>query len=108
MKYLFAPNTMSELGDVYSLKIFLEKEEIPCLIRNEYLSIAAGELPPQECLPQLWVLHDADYPRASEVIAAWRSSPVETHSQWLCPACGETIEGQFTVCWSCGMERDKP
>jgi hypothetical protein len=25
---------------------------------------------------------------------------------WKCPRCGETIEGQFTQCWSCTLETD--
>jgi rubrerythrin len=24
---------------------------------------------------------------------------------WICPSCGETIEGQFDQCWHCGEER---
>ena len=107
MKYLFASNTMSESGEVYALKSFLEKAEISCLIRNEYLSIATGELPPQECLLQLWVLNDEDYPGACELVKAWRSSSDETLNQWLCQDCGETIEGQFSSCWKCGKEREE-
>ena len=107
MKYLFAPNTMSESSEVDALKILLEKEQIACLIRNEHLSTAAGEIPLQECLPELWVLNDLDYPRAFELVEAWRSSPVETPSQWLCLDCGETIEGQFTSCWKCGRQREE-
>jgi predicted RNA-binding Zn-ribbon protein involved in translation (DUF1610 family) len=105
MKYLFAPNTLSESSEVYALKIILDTEEIPCSIRNEYLAIALGELSPQDCIPALWVLNDADYPRACEVMEAWRSSPAETNSQWVCPDCGETIEGQFSSCWKCGKQQ---
>ena len=104
MKYLFAPNTMSESSDVYALKIILDTEEIPCSIRNEYLSIALGELSHQDCIPALWVLNDADYPRALKVMETWRSSPVKTKSQWVCAECGETIEGQFSSCWKCGTQ----
>jgi hypothetical protein len=46
MKYLFSPNTLSESSEVYALKIILDTEEIACSIRNEYLSIALGELSP--------------------------------------------------------------
>lgn len=106
MKYLFAPNRMSESSDVDTLKMFLEEKNIPCLIRNEYLSMAAGELPMQE-FPELWVMNDADYPRAYELVKAWRSSPVETLGPWLCSDCGETIEGQFTSCWKCGRQREE-
>lgn len=107
MKYLFAPNTMSESGDVYALRELLEKETIACLIRNEHLFIAVGELAPQECIPAFWVLNDADYPGASEVVEAWRSSPLETSSQWVCQDCGELIEAQFSSCWQCGKQQEK-
>ena len=107
MKYLFAPNTMSESSDVFALKIILDTEGIPCSIRNEYLSIALGELSPQNCIPALWVLNDTDYPRALEVMEEWRSSSVKTKSQWVCAECGETIEGQFSSCWKCGKHQEE-
>jgi hypothetical protein len=46
MKYLFSPNTLGKSSEVYALKIILDTEEIACSIRNEYLSIALGELSP--------------------------------------------------------------
>ncbi|MGB7207753.1 MAG: DUF2007 domain-containing protein [Pyrinomonadaceae bacterium] len=107
MKYLFAPTTMIDQASVDTLKALLEKENIPCLVRNEHLSIATGEIPFQESLPQLWVLNDADYPKAYELVETWRSSPVEIHGQWLCTDCEETIEGQFTSCWKCGKQHEK-
>jgi rubrerythrin len=105
MKLLFAPNTMGQSSEVYLLREILDREEIACTIRNEHLAIASGELAPQECLPALWVMNDADYPKAFELVEAWRSSSVETRSQWVCPDCGETIEGQFSSCWQCGKLR---
>jgi len=107
MKYLFSSPAIFDLASVDALKNLLEKENIPCLIRNEHLSMAVGELPPEECLPELWVLNDIDYPRAYKLAEAFRNSPVETHSQWLCSNCGETIEGQFTSCWKCGRQREE-
>ena len=107
MKYLFAPTTMVDRASIDTLKSFLENEGIPCLVRNEDLSMATGEIPFQETLPQLWILNDVDYPKAYELVEAWRSAPVETHSQWLCTDCGETIEGQFTSCWKCGKQREE-
>ncbi|NHQ60056.1 DUF2007 domain-containing protein [Chlorobium sp. BLA1] len=107
MKHLFTPNTMSQSGEVYLLRELLDREEIACTIRNEHLSIASGELAPQECLPALWIMHDSDYPRACELKAAWRSSLLETHPQWVSPDCGEAIEGQFSSCWKCGRQSDE-
>jgi len=43
------------------------------LIKNEYLSIAMGDLPPAECYQELWLLDAADYPRAQAVFESWRT-----------------------------------
>ena len=42
------------------LKSLLEAEGIACNVRNELLLGGSGELPPNECWPELWVLHEAD------------------------------------------------
>jgi len=52
MKYLLS-NTMRESTDVATLKLLLEEQNIQCLIRNEHLSMAEGEIPLQDCLPEL-------------------------------------------------------
>jgi hypothetical protein len=84
-------------------KSLLEEAGIPSLIRNEFLSVAAGEVP---FLPtELWILNDEDYPRAKELVDGLRDEKIEIHEPWLCPDCGEMIEGQFTSCWKCGKER---
>ena len=51
MKYVFTATTLSPDNEM--LKSILEKADIPCMIRNEYLSMAAGELP--FVPPELWV-----------------------------------------------------
>jgi hypothetical protein len=84
-------------------KSLLEQAGIPCLIRHEHLSVAAGEVP--FVPPELWFLNDEDYARAKEIVDAWQNAKVETHDPWTCPGCDETIEGQFTSCWRCGWER---
>ena len=102
MKRVFTANTMS--ADQEIVKVLLENAQIPCMIRNEYLSMALGELAPSECSPEVWIQNDEDYPRAKEIVDAWRSAGVEDHGPWVCH-CGETIEGQFTSCWKCGSDR---
>jgi len=105
MKCLFAPTSIIDQGRLETLRALLENEDIPCLIRNEHLSMALGEIPFSEGVPEIWVLNDEDYPRAYEMVEAWRNSPIESHDNWLCSNCGETIEGQFTSCWKCGRQR---
>ena len=60
--------------DVNLMKGLLEQEGIPCVIKNEYLLIAIGELPPAECFQELWLLNAADYPHAKEIWESWRTA----------------------------------
>ena len=60
--------------DVNLLKGLLEQAGIPCLMKNEYLSIALGDLPPAECYQELWLLDAADFPRAQAVLESWRTA----------------------------------
>ncbi|MEP6635729.1 MAG: DUF2007 domain-containing protein [Acidobacteriota bacterium] len=107
MKYLFAPNNMIDRTSIEMLKAVLQKDGIPFLVRNENLSMALGEVAFPDTLPEIWILNDIDFPRAHEMLEAWRKSAVETRAEWLCSKCGETIEGQFTSCWKCGNQREE-
>ncbi len=88
------------------LKEILAVEGIACLIRNEQLSAAIGELPFTECFPELWVIDDEVFPRAKLLLAAWLKIPERPLQGWVCPNCGEELEGNFGACWSCGQERE--
>ena len=57
MKRLFRSPMMSEVGLVRGL---LEQAGIACLVKNERLSGALGDIPFLECEPELWVLNEAD------------------------------------------------
>jgi hypothetical protein len=102
MKRVYTANTMS--ADREIVQGLLEEAEIPCMVRNENLSAALGELPFTECSPEIWILNDGDYPRASAIVDGWRNAEPENHGPWVC-RCGETIEGQFSSCWKCGRDR---
>jgi hypothetical protein len=105
MKHLFTATTPIDGANIEMLKGLLEEMEIRCMIRNEYLSSAMGEMPFLETSPELWILNDADYLRAKAMLDTWRTTRVEVSDPWICSDCGETIEGQFTSCWQCGYER---
>ena len=102
MKRVYTANPMS--ADQEIVKRLLEEAKIPSMVRNENLSAALGEIPFTECSPEIWILNDTDYPRAMEIVNGWRNAEVEDHGSWIC-RCGETIEGQFSSCWSCANER---
>ena len=88
------------------LKEILAQEGIACLLRNDQLSSALGEIPFTECYPELWVVDDEAYPRARLLLDAWLKKSPEPADDWTCPTCGERCAGQFGACWSCGTLRD--
>jgi hypothetical protein len=87
------------------LKELLEGEGVACLIRNEELFAAMGEIPFIECFPELWVVDDEVYPRARVLLDGWLKRDEPKGEPWVCSGCGETLEGQFGACWNCGRER---
>ncbi|MFH2053762.1 MAG: DUF2007 domain-containing protein [bacterium] len=45
----------------------------------------------------------ADREKALEILADLETD--DPSPPWLCPACGEEVEGNFSACWNCGQER---
>jgi hypothetical protein len=86
------------------LKERLASEGIVCLVRNDELSSALGEIPFVECYPELWVVDEEVWPRARLLLEKWQSEVADAAAEWLCPGCGERLEGQFQSCWKCGRE----
>lgn len=94
-----------DLVAVHHARNVLESEGIDAVVRNEFLSSAAGELPPADCQIELWVLNDADAPRAEALLRFERDGRPGPGAPWRCDACGEPSEAQFTQCWQCGRIR---
>lgn len=88
------------------LKERLAGEGIACLLRNDELSAALGELPFVEIFPELWVVDDEVLPRARLLLAQWLEEGGSARGEpWQCQQCGESHEAQFDACWQCGAER---
>ncbi|CAN7447349.1 DUF2007 domain-containing protein [Caballeronia sp. 15715] len=84
----------------------LETAGIACELHNRYLSGAMGEIPAEQCSPEIWILDDRDEGLATGILERARSGPATNARGWRCQQCGEALEAQFTVCWQCGTERD--
>lgn len=84
------------------LRDVLENAGIRCLLRNEHLGGAAGQVPPLECWPEIWVTDDADAGRAERLLGDTLRER-DDQPAWSCPGCGESIESQFGRCWNCGQ-----
>lgn len=101
MKKVYAAPDMLSAGHVLNL---LQQAGIRGRMRNLYLGGGVGDLPVNECWPEVWV-DDIDEMRALAVLAELAAHPVQPGPDWLCPDCGESNEGQFGECWRCGAQR---
>lgn len=103
MKRVATAESLLEIGHWRNV---LEQNGIACLVKNEQLSGALGEVPFLECLPELWVVADADRERAESLLADLRRDEVAADgagaAAWTCPHCKEDNEAQFAACWNCG------
>ena len=87
----------------WNVKNVLENSDILCQIRNEFLVSGGGELPINDCLPEVWIVDDEDLIEATRIIENITAVP-EKAPEWTCPNCDEINEGQFAICWKCQME----
>lgn len=98
--------TSPDLPMVGHIKNILESQGIACTIQKQYSSAAVGDIPPIECWPELWILDPKQLERAKEIVSDAMDPQSADLPTWKCPACHETIEGQFTACWKCGTENN--
>mgnify|MGYP000137802073 FL=1 len=89
---------------VFNIRNILENNGVRCEIKNDIMSSAAGEAPPIEVWPEVWVIRESDYQRADQLIEeAIHGDPKAT--SWFCQNCSETNAPAFELCWKCGEER---
>jgi len=82
----------------------LSEDGIAASVQREYLGGAVGQLPPDQCLPEIWIEDDSQFALAETALHALRNRP--QHS-WHC-RCGEHVEGGFEQCWHCGEMMNAP
>ena len=75
----------------------LREAGIEASVQRQFLGSAAGELPPDQCLPEIWVTHDQQEAPARALLHELQTLP---QRRWQC-ACGELVEGGFESCWNC-------
>ena len=73
-------------------------------LRNIYLSSVAGDVPPQDCAAQVWLVNPAQEAQARALVDQAQHPP--TGPAWRCAHCGESHEPQFAQCWRCGNNRE--
>jgi hypothetical protein len=75
----------------------LRQDGIEASVQRQFLSSVAGEVPPDQCLPEIWVMHDEQLEPARALLRQLQTLP---QRRWRC-ACGELVEGGFESCWNC-------
>ena len=68
-------------------------------VQRAYASGIAGEIPPDQSLPEVWVDDAGQCELAASLLAQWREAP---HRTWACRRCHEIVDGPFELCWNCG------
>ena len=72
---------------------------IDATVQRAFTSSIAGELPPDQCLPEVWVADATRLDEARRLMFELQHLP---ERRWACPGCSEIIDGPFTQCWQCG------
>jgi hypothetical protein len=86
------------------LKNVLATFGIKCVTKKMDLISAAGQLPPTECCPELWVVEEEKVAKAKTILKKTLAPLASVKKVWVCKNCDEKIEGQFSECWSCGCD----
>jgi hypothetical protein len=94
--------------DAHMLKALLEQEGISAVVRgDDVVPLQGGTLFRMEVRPSVWVFDDERLDRAQALADEYRRGAPPAASDdvtWDCP-CGESVEAQFSECWSCGRSR---
>ncbi len=75
--------------------------DIEAVMKGQFLSSGAGELPPTGMVT-LWVVDESQEAKAKDVIIDLESRRQSCGPAQDCTGCGETVEGNFACCWNCG------
>ena len=78
----------------------LQQAGFSASVQRYFLGGLAGELPPDQCLPEVWLTNDDEKPAAEKLLDQLQNMP---QRRWVC-VCGETVEGGFEQCWQCGTD----
>ena len=102
MKTLITVYSAPSLPTVAWLHERLSDAGIRCMIRNEFLSAGAGELPPHETWPSLCILDPRDEAQARAMVAELTDvSEYEDQPDWQCQQCGASNDAILGFCWQC-------
>ncbi len=68
-------------------------------VQRAYAGSIAGEIPPDQALPELWLVDESQTAAARQLLHQLQHPP---ERRWACTGCAEVIDGPFDACWNCG------
>lgn len=77
----------------------LTTQGIPCVVRNQFINGAMGELPAQDLEPELWLINADDLVFAERVLSSLKED--NSAEAWVCDTCRESQDAEFNLCWNC-------
>lgn len=89
---------------VNNIQNIIENNGISTLLKNEFAGGAVGDLVPHESWLELWLINDADYDKAMQLIND--TNKTSSQPDWVCNNCNETNNAAFEFCWKCQSEHD--
>ena len=75
---------------------------IDASVQRRWAGSISGEIPPDQALPEVWILDDERYDAALRLLHELRNPPWR---HWVCRNCLEQVDGPFEQCWNCGAQR---
>jgi len=75
---------------------------IAASVQRYFASGIAGEIPPDQALPEVWVMDESRHAEALRLLDELRNPPWR---HWACRNCLEQVDGPFENCWNCGAPR---
>jgi hypothetical protein len=100
MKLVYTHENRFLVGNAHNI---LEQGGIRVVWKNEFSSGAIGEISPFDTWPELWVIDDADYDCAINIIT--HSLSAANAPEWTCTHCNEPNDAAFETCWNCQTEK---
>ena len=68
-------------------------------MQRAFAGSIAGQIPPDQALPELWLVDEAQAAPARALLHSLQHPP---ERRWACAGCSEIIDGPFDTCWCCG------
>jgi uncharacterized protein YlaI len=75
---------------------------IDASVQRTWAGSIAGEIPPDQALPEIWIMDDERHAEALRLLHELRNPPWRL---WVCRQCQERVDGPFEQCWNCGARR---